>query len=133
MTSVYDETRSILPQLSTECFFPKTIAEYEPSDCAFPELRWKIGHLRADYDGYRWWNTAWTTHRGLESAAICREIDAVYGALTGENTLRDSGEVNMFGTAIYLQREFPELGIDSAAARRVLQAWMDSFREDTPC
>ena len=40
--------------------------------------------------------------------------------------LRDSGEVNMYGAIPYLQREFPELAFDEAAARKVLSAWMDA-------
>ena len=39
--------------------------------------------------------------------------------------LRDSGTVNMFGAVPCLRKEFPEL--DRNRARRILQAWMDSY------
>lgn len=43
--------------------------------------------------------------------------------------LRQSGEANMFGATLYLQREFPELR-RSEAANAVLLAWLRSFEED---
>lgn len=43
--------------------------------------------------------------------------------------LRDSGATNMFGAVPYLQKKFPELGIDKARAREVLTAWMDSYSD----
>lgn len=39
--------------------------------------------------------------------------------------LRESGVINMFGAARYLQREFPELSHNQA--KTVLQDWMSSF------
>ena len=44
--------------------------------------------------------------------------------------LRDSGETNMFGAVPYLQREFPELGLDRKKAQRVLCVWMESRRSE---
>ena len=38
--------------------------------------------------------------------------------------LRESGETNMFGAAVYLQGKF---GLDRQEARKILQAWMDQF------
>lgn len=43
--------------------------------------------------------------------------------------LHPSGEANMFGAALYLQREFPELR-RAEAANAVLLAWFRSFEED---
>lgn len=43
--------------------------------------------------------------------------------------LRQIGETNMFGAALYLQREFPELR-RTEAANTVLLAWFRSFEED---
>ena len=43
--------------------------------------------------------------------------------------LRESGAINMFGAAPYLQEEF---GLTKTEARVVLQAWMRSFDRDTP-
>lgn len=45
---------NILKCLKTECFFPQVFEDWE-----WPENSWgkiprkKIGHIRADYDGYR--------------------------------------------------------------------------------
>lgn len=43
--------------------------------------------------------------------------------------LRQTGETNMFGAALYLQREFQELR-RTEAANTVLLAWFCSFEED---
>ena len=76
---------SILSQLQMECFFTKAIAETEDvPGSIFPVLKHKIGHICADYDGYRWWNTPWPLHPELETPEICAEIDKVYEALTGK-------------------------------------------------
>lgn len=40
------------------------------------------------------------------------------------DNLRDSGRINMFGAAPYLQQAF---GLDKREARQVLREWMDSF------
>ena len=45
--------------------------------------------------------------------------------------LRESGETNMWGAVPYLQREFPELGVDKARAREIHSAWMKSYKECT--
>lgn len=47
--------------------------------------------------------------------------------------LRESGATNMFGAASYLQEHFPELRHDSHRAHEILQAWMDSYKEDPEC
>ena len=41
------------------------------------------------------------------------------------NVLRDSGVTNMFGASPYLQNEF---GLNKNEAKKVLAAWMSSFR-----
>jgi hypothetical protein len=41
------------------------------------------------------------------------------------NALRESGKVNMFGAAPYLQDTF---GLDRKEARKILVEWMDSFK-----
>ena len=38
--------------------------------------------------------------------------------------LRESGETNMNGAAVYLQGKF---GLDRQEARKILQDWMDQF------
>ena len=42
------------------------------------------------------------------------------------NVLRDSGVTNMFGATPYLQNEF---GLNRNEAKKVLAAWMNSFKE----
>jgi hypothetical protein len=42
------------------------------------------------------------------------------------NVLRDSGVTNMFGASPYLQSEF---GLNRSEAKKVLAAWMNSFKE----
>lgn len=42
------------------------------------------------------------------------------------NVLRDSGVTNMFGASPYLQNEF---GLNRNEAKKVLAAWMNSFKE----
>lgn len=41
------------------------------------------------------------------------------------DVLRESGVTNMFGAAPYLQQEF---GLSRTEARKILAAWMDSFK-----
>lgn len=44
-------------------------------------------------------------------------------------TLRDSGETNMYGAVPNLQEEFPELRYDPERAKEVLIAWFKSFEK----
>ena len=41
------------------------------------------------------------------------------------NDLRDSGVTNMFGAAVYLQRDF---GLSRQESRDILLKWMQSFK-----
>jgi len=41
--------------------------------------------------------------------------------------LRESGEINMYGAAIYLQDEF---GTDKKEADKIVDYWMKSFGDD---
>lgn len=45
--------------------------------------------------------------------------------------LRDSGLINMFGAAQFLECEFPELSYDKAAS--VLHCWMESHMQRGAC
>ena len=45
--------------------------------------------------------------------------------------LRDSGLIDMFGAAKYLEREFPELGYREAVS--VLHGWMESQTQGGVC
>ena len=50
--------QKILEQLKTECPFPEVFQDTERAEGSFVDVpRRKIGHIRADHDGYRWWNT----------------------------------------------------------------------------
>ena len=67
---------NILKRLKTECPFPQVFEDLERSEDGFTNVpRRKIGHLRADYNGRRWWNTAWPCHPALATAEIKAEID----------------------------------------------------------
>ena len=49
---------NILSRLLTECPFSEVFEDMETvKGCSFPVPRRKIGHIRADYDGWRWYNT----------------------------------------------------------------------------
>lgn len=72
--------KSILSELKTECSFPEVFEDFEGNT-----YRRKIGHIRADYDGYRWWNTIWPCHKELSTPDISAEIDKVYFRLITEN------------------------------------------------
>ena len=66
---------NILSQLLLKCPFPEVFEDTETIEgCSFPEPRRKIGHIRADYDGWRWYNTVWPCHRALATQEICKEI-----------------------------------------------------------
>jgi hypothetical protein len=41
------------------------------------------------------------------------------------SNLRDSGVTNMFGAAVYLQRDF---GLSRQESRDILLKWMESFK-----
>lgn len=80
---------SILSKLQVVCPFPQVFEEIEDPEAIVPIYRWKIGHIRADHDGYRWWNTAWPCHKELATLKICQEMDQVYDALTAKDAFAD--------------------------------------------
>ena len=81
---------NILSQLLIKCPFPEVFEDTETVEgCSFPEPRRKIGHIRADYDGWRWYNTVWPCHRALATQKVCKEIDRVYDARTAPDALKD--------------------------------------------
>lgn len=80
--------RGILGKLTAVCPFPKVYEDLDMSDGPGKGARRrKIGHIRADYDGHRWWNTVWDTHGDLATAEIKTEIDNTYDALTAPDAL----------------------------------------------
>ncbi len=81
---------SILACLKTECPFPEVFEDVEYVERVFGTVpRRKIGHIRADYNGHRWWNTIWPCHPELATEEIKAEIDRVYEALTSKDALKD--------------------------------------------
>lgn len=40
----------------------------------------ELAYIRADYDGYRWWNTIWPVNETLKTPRLAAELDAVYDA-----------------------------------------------------
>ena len=81
---------SILSALTVQCPFPEVFEDTElPEGSSIPVPRRKVGHLRADYDGHRWWNTVWPCHNDLLTDEISKEIDHTYEALTAKNALKD--------------------------------------------
>lgn len=88
--------QSILDQLKTNCTFEEVFSDIEDAEATPLVYRRKIGHIRADYDKFRWWNTVWPCRRELETPEICREIDGVYEALTGKDAFADLQRLRAF-------------------------------------
>ena len=71
---------SILSELQMDCPFSEVFKDIETiNGCT--AFRRKIGHIRADYDGYKWWNSVWSCHDELCKPEISKEIDSVYERL----------------------------------------------------
>ncbi len=95
--------KTILDQLKTECSFPEVFQDTEKPEGSFISVpRRKIGHIRADHVGHRWWNTVWPCHQDLVTQEISAEIDQVYDALTARNALAD------FDTLVQFCHAHPE-------------------------
>lgn len=89
--------KNILSALSTQCHFAEAFKDTElPEGSSIPVPRRKIGHVRADYDGYRWWNTVWPCHPALSTPEIAKEIDTVYDALTAKTGFSDLDALRSF-------------------------------------
>ena len=88
---------NILSRLLTECPFSEVFEDMETVEgCSFPVPRRKIGHMRADYDGWRWYDTVWPCHKALATPDVCTEIDCVYDALTAPDALKDLAALRKF-------------------------------------
>ena len=80
----------ILPKLLTVCPFPEVFTDTEKrpnSVLSYP--RSKIGHIRADHNGWHWSNTVWPFNDELATPEMKQEIDEVYDALISESTVPD--------------------------------------------
>lgn len=64
-----------------------------------PRYQKKIGHLRADYDGWRWWSTWWPDHAAFLSAARSQEINRFYEALTAHDAFASLQALQRFCAA----------------------------------
>lgn len=101
--------RRILEQLKTECSFSEVFQDIEYRDGRFNDVpRKKIGHIRADHDGYHWWSTAWPCHPELVTPEITAEIDWVYETLTAKDALADYDTLTCFCAAHPEARVHPE-------------------------
>lgn len=81
---------TILDKLLVDCPFQEMLDDTDMAEgCSFPVPKLKIGHIRADYDGWRWYNTVWPCHRELATPEVCKEIDRVYDKLTAADALKD--------------------------------------------
>ena len=80
---------TILNSLQVNCPFPELLEELEKPGESPPRYRRKIVHIRADYDGHRWWNSIWPAHDELATPEIRREVDCVYAALTAKGAWAD--------------------------------------------
>lgn len=91
------KTSSILWKLLVECPFQGTLDDTESVEgCSVPVPKLKIGHIRADHDGWRWHNTVWPCHSDLATPEICKEIDRVYDKLTAADALKDLPALRRF-------------------------------------
>lgn len=86
---------SIINRLQTDCPFPWIFEDIEDGSPSWaPEYKSRMGHYRADHDGYRWWYTWWPAHEGLHTPERAKELHDVYTALidksafSGLNSLR---------------------------------------------
>ena len=56
----------------------------------------KICHIRADYDGYRWWNSIWPCRKELATPQVSQEIDQTYERLIADDAFRDLAALREF-------------------------------------
>lgn len=89
------QNTSILHELKVECPFPE-IFEDRVSQNGIFEYRRKIGHIRADYDDYRWWNTIWPLHKELSTPETSKEIDELYMRLISKDAFATLSEMTDF-------------------------------------
>lgn len=84
-------TADILSELKTQCSFDEVFKDCDPpmSGQILTYPRKKIGHIRADHNGYRWHNTVWPHKDYLATKEMKREVDETYQALIGINALSD--------------------------------------------
>lgn len=87
--------KSILKELKVDCPFTDVITDTEEinGSCVYKN---KIMHFRADYDGYRWWNTVWPYLDRKSTPEQAKEIDEVFSRLISENAFKDFNALSEF-------------------------------------
>ena len=85
--------KSILLELKSECSFKEVFGDLEAKT---GEPKRKIGYIRADYDGVRWWNTVFPCHNDICTAEMAHEIDYVYDRLIADNAFRTLAELKRY-------------------------------------
>ena len=103
----------ILDELKTKCTFNNVFADSEKD--ADGNYKRKIGHIRADHDGYRWYNTVWPCHKSLTTEERAKEIDSVYQRLTARDAFSD----------IYAMRTFCEKHREKAVVKSCEHSWSE--------
>lgn len=93
---------NIINALEVNCPFPDVFEENEAAEGFVGRYRRKLVHIRADYDGHKWWNTVWPCHDELATPEIRCEVDAVYEALTSKEVFADLETLRSFCS------EFPQ-------------------------
>jgi len=61
-------------ELKKACPFTHIFEDKDPGGRPKSEM----GYFRCDYDGYRWWNTAWPVNNDIETPELIEEFDSVY-------------------------------------------------------
>ena len=89
------QNASILSKLKVDCPFPEVFEDRVSQNGIF-EYRRKIGHIRADYDDYRWWNSIWPLHKKLSTPEISKEIDELYMRLISKDAFATLSEMTDF-------------------------------------
>lgn len=88
--------KSILSELKTECFFQEVLDDLD-AKTGYPKR--KIGHMRADYDGFRWWNKPFPCNNDICTAEMAHEIDRVYARLISDDAFYNLAAMKRFCNA----------------------------------
>lgn len=85
--------KSILTALTAECPFKEVFDDID-AETGYPKR--KIGYMRADHNGYRWYNSVFPCHNELCTPEIVNEIDRVYDRLIADDAFRTLAELKSF-------------------------------------
>jgi len=110
ITKTINEYRKSIDQIKASYGDSSTVDEYNPNQPRAP---------KGDPDGGQW------TSEGGSSGDPDRPASVKEEHLRWLNSIRESGQINMFGAGEYLRQAYPELNKNQA--REVLSYWMKSF------